>query len=269
MLPPTYPLRPPSFRFLTPSGRFEANREICLSISGHHEETWQPAWGLRTALVALRAFMESDPKGQVGGLDATDAARRRLASESGAFVCTGCGGRSNAAILAESAEEERLLGESEGLEKEKEGEIQKEKEQVPAELQLVFRDELKQTEAKAGTQTETTETTEKTEKTDKGKAVEDAAPVAETPPAPQPAHAVPVPTPTIPLPDALREPPPAPAVTSAPAQTQLQTQAQVQAQRHATRARRNSDEAVPLWVDRTIVVLCIVLVAMLLRIFFG
>jgi ubiquitin-conjugating enzyme E2 J1 len=52
VLPPTYPLRPPSFRFMTPSGRFEANREICLSISGHHEETWQPAWGVRTALVA-------------------------------------------------------------------------------------------------------------------------------------------------------------------------------------------------------------------------
>ncbi|CAI0642106.1 unnamed protein product [Colletotrichum noveboracense] len=55
VLPPTYPLRPPSFRFLTPSGRFETNREICLSISGHHEETWQPAWGVRTALVAYVA----------------------------------------------------------------------------------------------------------------------------------------------------------------------------------------------------------------------
>lgn len=52
VLPPTYPLRPPMFRFATPNGRFEANREICLSISGHHEETWQPAWGVRTALVA-------------------------------------------------------------------------------------------------------------------------------------------------------------------------------------------------------------------------
>jgi ubiquitin-conjugating enzyme E2 J1 len=52
VLPPTYPLRPPSFRFTTPNGRFEANREICLSISGHHEETWQPAWGIRTAIVA-------------------------------------------------------------------------------------------------------------------------------------------------------------------------------------------------------------------------
>ena len=219
VLPPTYPLRPPSFRFLTPSGRFEANREICLSISGHHEETWQPAWGLRTALVALRAFMESDPKGQVGGLDASDAVRRRLAAESGAFVCTGCGGRSNAAILAESAEEERLLGKEDD-----------EKDKVPAELQLVFRDEL-------AADTE-----------DKGKGRADAEPVPEpvpeTPPVPQPAHAVPVPTPTIPLPE-LREPP---------------TQ---------TQARRHSDEAVPLWVDRTIVVLCIVLAAMLLRIVFG
>lgn len=52
ILPPTYPLRPPTFKFMTPSGRFEVNREICLSISGHHEETWQPAWGIRTALVA-------------------------------------------------------------------------------------------------------------------------------------------------------------------------------------------------------------------------
>lgn len=52
ILPSAYPLRPPNFRFLTPNGRFEANREICLSISGHHEETWQPAWGIRTAIVA-------------------------------------------------------------------------------------------------------------------------------------------------------------------------------------------------------------------------
>lgn len=51
-LPANYPLTPPMFRFATPSGRFEPNRDICLSISGHHEETWQPAWGVRTALVA-------------------------------------------------------------------------------------------------------------------------------------------------------------------------------------------------------------------------
>ncbi|KAH0548244.1 hypothetical protein GP486_008049, partial [Trichoglossum hirsutum] len=99
LLPAAYPLRPPSFRFLTPSGRFEVNREICLSISGHHEETWQPAWGLRTALVALRAFMGGDAKGQVGGMDAADELREALAKESRAWVCRACGGRRNDEIL--------------------------------------------------------------------------------------------------------------------------------------------------------------------------
>ena len=68
--PATYPLRPPSFRVLTPSGRFEVNREICLSISGHHEETWQPAWGVRTALLGIRSeIFSSESQGQVGGME--------------------------------------------------------------------------------------------------------------------------------------------------------------------------------------------------------
>ena len=105
VLPPTYPLRPPSFRFLTPSGRFEPNREICLSISGHHEETWQPAWGIRTALWALRAFMEGDAKGQVGGMEMPESERKRLAEESKSWRCQGCGGRTNETILREQGGE--------------------------------------------------------------------------------------------------------------------------------------------------------------------
>ena len=91
--PATYPLRPPAFRFLTPSGRFEVNREICLSISGHHEESWQPAWGVRTALVAMRSFMDGDARGQVGGLDVDDAVRRELAAVSRGWVCPVCNRR--------------------------------------------------------------------------------------------------------------------------------------------------------------------------------
>ncbi|KAI0997955.1 hypothetical protein K3495_g10235 [Podosphaera aphanis] len=90
VLPPTYPLRPPSFRFLNASGRFEVNREICLSISGHHEETWMPAWGVRTALVALRSFMETDARGQLGGLDCTPAERERYAHASVRWRCSVC-----------------------------------------------------------------------------------------------------------------------------------------------------------------------------------
>ena len=97
--PPTYPLRPPSFRFLTPSGRFEVNREICLSISGHHEETWQPAWGVRTALLAIRSeIMSSESKGQVGGMEGSDEIRREHARLSTEWMCRECG-ESNASMM--------------------------------------------------------------------------------------------------------------------------------------------------------------------------
>lgn len=100
-LPTTYPLKPPNFRFLTPSGRFEVNREICLSISGFHEETWMPAWGVRTALTALRSFMsEQGSAGQVGGLEASKEVRARLAKESRNWRCDACK-KSNEAVMTE------------------------------------------------------------------------------------------------------------------------------------------------------------------------
>ncbi|KAK4941107.1 hypothetical protein LTR10_018907 [Elasticomyces elasticus] len=100
-LPPTYPLKPPNFRFLTPSGRFEVNRAICLSISGFHEETWMPAWGVRTALTALRSFMaEKGSAGQVGGLEAPADVRKSMAKESRSWRCAECG-KSNEMIMRE------------------------------------------------------------------------------------------------------------------------------------------------------------------------
>lgn len=128
-LPPSYPLRPPSFRFLTPSGRFEVNREICLSISGFHEETWQPAWGIRTALVAIRSFMDSDPGGAVGGLNADEGVRRDLAAKSAVWRCGTCG-KGNGEIMEE---QEKVVEEMGG---------DKEEDVVPEELRLGYRDEL-------------------------------------------------------------------------------------------------------------------------------
>ncbi|KAF1345703.1 ubiquitin-conjugating enzyme/RWD-like protein [Delphinella strobiligena] len=116
-LPPSYPLKPPNFRFLTPSGRFEVNREICLSISGHHEESWQPAWGIRTALVAIRSFMDSEAGGQLGGMSAAENVRRRLAGESRGWRCNGCGGRTNEEVLKE--QEELCAQQEEGVEEER------------------------------------------------------------------------------------------------------------------------------------------------------
>ena len=39
LLPVNYPFKPPTFRFCHENGRFEIEREICLSISAHHEES--------------------------------------------------------------------------------------------------------------------------------------------------------------------------------------------------------------------------------------
>jgi ubiquitin-conjugating enzyme E2 J1 len=127
VLPPAYPLKPPSFRFLTPSGRFEVNREICLSISGHHEESWQPAWGIRTALVAIRSFMDTDAKGQLGGMDAGETVRRKMAKESKEFRCASCG-RGNAEVMKE--QEEAAAGEESRAE------------EVPEQLKLAYREDL-------------------------------------------------------------------------------------------------------------------------------
>uniref|UniRef100_A0A6M2DKY9 Putative non-canonical ubiquitin conjugating enzyme 1 n=1 Tax=Xenopsylla cheopis TaxID=163159 RepID=A0A6M2DKY9_XENCH len=91
LLPSAYPMQPPYIIFLTPNGRFEINKKICLSISGHHPETWQPSWSIRTALLALIAFMPTSGKGTIGSLDYTEDERKLLAEKSTHWVCSDCG----------------------------------------------------------------------------------------------------------------------------------------------------------------------------------
>lgn len=91
ILPTEYPMKPPSIILLTPNGRFEVNKKICLSISGHHPETWQPSWSIRTALLAIIGFMPSQGKGAIGSLDFPDDERRSLAEQSQTWVCSKCG----------------------------------------------------------------------------------------------------------------------------------------------------------------------------------
>ncbi|KAG4437749.1 hypothetical protein IFR05_006783 [Cadophora sp. M221] len=134
VLPASYPLRPPSFRFLTPSGRFEVNREICLSISGHHEETWMPAWGVRTALVALRSFMETDVKGQLGGMECSPAERQKIAKNTPGWKCSVCA-KSNEEIIKEAEEAAKAEGTTEEAE-------------IPKELSLGYKDEMNATTKK-------------------------------------------------------------------------------------------------------------------------
>ena len=40
-----------------PSGRFETNTRICLSMSDFHAEMWNPGWNVETILIGLLSFM--------------------------------------------------------------------------------------------------------------------------------------------------------------------------------------------------------------------
>lgn len=252
VLPATYPLRPPSFRFLTPSGRFETNREICLSISGHHEETWQPAWGVRTALVALRSFMETDPKGQLGGLDTSDAVRRSLAAQSRAWRCSGgCGGRANEDVMAECAEAARVA--------EAEGGKAPGEEVVPPELKMGFRDEMEKNAAAAaaaaaGGDGAAAAAAVYADADPDAESAELAEGFVRTVPradlsagAAQPGQTVPQPTRTLPLP--------------AQAHQQQQQAPLTQAQRPVA-----VGGGVPRWIDRVILALVVCLVGMILKV---
>jgi len=92
VLPPDYPMKPPNIIVLTPNGRFETGKKICLSISGHHPESWQPSWSIRTALLAIIGFMPTPSQGTIGSLDYPSDERKKLAKKSASFTCPDCGG---------------------------------------------------------------------------------------------------------------------------------------------------------------------------------
>eukprot|EP00940_MAST-03C_sp_MAST-3C-sp2_P002124 g2124.t1 len=77
-----YPYKPPNIMWLTPNGRFEVRKKICLSITAHHPEQWMPAWGVRTILEALISFLPTPGGGAIGALDYTPKERRALAKKS-------------------------------------------------------------------------------------------------------------------------------------------------------------------------------------------
>ena len=82
--PASFPMAAPSFRMLTPSGRFEPAARLCLSMSDYHPESWNPSWSVETLLVGLLSFMfeESDA---IGSITASSAERKRLAATSKDF----------------------------------------------------------------------------------------------------------------------------------------------------------------------------------------
>jgi len=111
LLPAEYPFRPPSIMILTPNGRFELNTKICISFTNYHEELWQPAWGVRTAIVGLQGFFPL--RGQaavgVGSIEYPTAERKRLATLSREWACPHCN-QTNLELLPDPTSKENSLG---------------------------------------------------------------------------------------------------------------------------------------------------------------
>lgn len=81
LFPKDYPLKPPSVIMLTPSGRFQPNRRLCLSMSDFHPETWNPMWSVSTILTGLYSFMiETAPT--LGSIETSARQKRQYARQS-------------------------------------------------------------------------------------------------------------------------------------------------------------------------------------------
>lgn len=176
--------------------------------------------------------METDARGQLGGVDTTDMIRRRLAQDSGPFRCRTCA-RSNAQIIAEAEERARQSSAS------------AEDVQIPQELSIGWRAEMeasKKAKSGGGAQPESSDTAMSPPKD--GDDDLDSSELAE--------GFVRTPATNHALPASL--PPSQPAVQ------------RPQPQQQPVRPVR-PNHGVPLWIDRAIVALAVLLAAMAFRVF--
>ncbi|KAI9016091.1 ubiquitin-conjugating enzyme/RWD-like protein [Hyaloraphidium curvatum] len=84
IFPSDYPFKPPAIKMLTPSGRFQIDFRLCLTMSDYHPNTWNPAWSVATILTGLLSFMLEDTP-TTGSITTTAAEKRVLAQRSHAW----------------------------------------------------------------------------------------------------------------------------------------------------------------------------------------
>jgi ubiquitin-protein ligase len=85
LFPPEFPHAPPAIVMVTPSGRLEVGKKLCLSMTDFHPESWNPAWSVETILVGLLSFFVSDAEEGYGAIKASEERRRKLAAEADAI----------------------------------------------------------------------------------------------------------------------------------------------------------------------------------------
>ena len=82
LLPSNYPKSPPGIKVFTPSGRFQINYKLCLSISDWHPESWNPSWQVYQVILGLISVMSEDVEFGVGMIADSKENRRKFAHDS-------------------------------------------------------------------------------------------------------------------------------------------------------------------------------------------
>jgi ubiquitin-conjugating enzyme E2 J1 len=207
--------------------------------------------------------METDPRGQLGGLDTTDAVRRKLATESQSFRCSACG-KTNQEIIRDC--EERAVTAAVPA-----SQIDVD---IPADLKMAWKDELTNPTTAQTPNPGTARLPSGTQPDDADKAGVLADGHVETTPAvalaPQDSkEARPVQGLQAPTRGTHSRGSDPPTAISAPAVDPQPPVPLPHRTRNEQGVRRNSDDGVPAWIDRVIVALIIVLAALVLRVLFG
>jgi ubiquitin-protein ligase len=84
VLPPDYPTKNPAFYMLTPSGRFEINKLICLTNSNFHSENnyQSSTWSITKMIIGMCSIFDNDETSGIAHLRKTSDVRKSLAKKS-------------------------------------------------------------------------------------------------------------------------------------------------------------------------------------------
>ncbi len=85
VLSENYPTTPVDFYMLTPNGRFEVEKKICLTISSYHSDQWSSIWSIQKILGAFLSVMISDFDTGISHIRKTPAERAMYAKDSIAY----------------------------------------------------------------------------------------------------------------------------------------------------------------------------------------
>ncbi len=81
IFPAEYPFKAPDIIMLTPTGRFEVGKKICLSYTAYHQELWNPMWTISTMLPGFVSFMYTN-ENTVSAIHTSDDEKRIFATDS-------------------------------------------------------------------------------------------------------------------------------------------------------------------------------------------